>query len=101
MVASAIQLVSNLCIENNILTLSTIESQAEDGILIGNGLSYYELGKQAADMAKKILVDGVDIKEVAVEQPSGLQKIVNVNTMEALGLSKDNKAFEGAEFIGE
>jgi len=98
-VASAIQLVANSCLEKNIITLSTIESQAADGILMGNGLNYYELGKQAANMAKKILVDGVDIKEVYVEQPSGLKKIVNVKTMEALGLSKDNKAFDGAEFV--
>ena len=100
-VASAIQLVANLCLENKIITLSTIESQAADGILMGNGLNYYELGKQAADMAKKILADGVDIKEMHVEQPSGLNKIVNVKTMEALGLTKDNKAFEGAEFVGQ
>ncbi len=98
-VASAIQLVSKLCLEKNIITLSTIESQAADGILLGNGLNYYDLGKQAADMAKKILVDKKDIKDVYVEQPSGLKKIVNVKTMESLGLTKDNKAFEGAEFF--
>lgn len=98
-VASAIDLVANLCLENSIITLSTIESQAADGILMGNGLNYYDLGKQAAEMAKKILADGADIKDVTVEQPSGLKKIVNVKTMEALGLTKDNKAFEGAEFL--
>lgn len=99
MVASAIDLVANLCIENNIVTLSTIESQAADGILLGNGLNYYDLGKQAAEMAKKILVDKKDIKDVYVEQPSKLNKIVNVKTMETLGLTKENKVFQGAEFI--
>lgn len=66
---------------------------------MGNGLNYYDLGKQAAEMAKKVLVDGTDIKEVSVEKPSRLNKIVNVKTMEALGLTKENKAFAGAEFI--
>lgn len=98
-VASAIDLVANLCIEKNIITLSTIESQAADGILMSNGLNYYNLGKQAAEMAKRILVDGTDVKEVYVEQPSTLEKKVNTKTMEALGLTKDNKAFEGAEFL--
>ncbi len=98
-VASAIDLVANLCVEKKILTLSTIETQAENGILMSNGLNYYGLGKQAAEIAKKILVDGKDIKTISVEQPSGLKKIVNVKTMEALGLTKDNKAFDGAEFI--
>lgn len=99
MVASGIQLVANLAIEKKLLTLSSIESQASDGILMANGLSYYELGRQSALMAKKILVDGSDIANINVESPSGLKKIVNVKTMEALGLTKDNKAFEGAEFI--
>lgn len=100
-VASAISLVANLCIENNIITLSSIESQAADGILMGNGLNYYEHGKQAARMAKRILADGEGVKDVEIEYPSSINKIVNLKTMEALGLSKDNKAFEGAEFIGE
>lgn len=99
MVASAIDLVANLAIENNLLTLSTIESQARDGILIANGLNYYNLGRQAGAMAKKILTGQADIKDLHVEEPSGLRKIVNVKTMEALGLTKDNKAFEGAEYI--
>lgn len=99
MVASAIQLVANLCVENKILTLSSIESQAADGILMSNGLNYYELGKQVGQMAKSILVDGADIKTLSVESPAGLKKVVNVKTMEALGLTKENKAFEGAEFI--
>jgi putative ABC transport system substrate-binding protein len=100
-VASSIQLVANLCLENKIISISSIESQAADGILMGNGLNYYDLGKQAAAMARKILVDGTSIKDVHVEQPSGLKKIVNVKTMEALGLTKDNPAFEGAEFVNE
>ncbi|NLJ58952.1 MAG: ABC transporter substrate-binding protein [Tissierellia bacterium] len=99
MVASSIDLVANLAIEHNLLTLSTIESQAADGILMANGLSYYNLGKQAGEMAKKILTGQANIQDVHVEQPSGLRKIVNVETMEALGLSRDNKAFEGAEFV--
>lgn len=98
-VATSISLVANLCIENGILSLSSIESQAADGVLMSNGLSYYELGRQSAAIAKKILVDKTEIKDIHVESPSGLKKIVNVKTMEALGLTRDNKAFEGAEFL--
>lgn len=99
MVASAIDLVANLALENNLLTLSTIESQAGDGILMANGLNYYDLGRQAGSMAEKILTGKADMEDINIEQPSDLRKIVNVKTMEALGLTKDNKAFEGAEFI--
>ena len=99
MVATSIELIANLAIENKMLTLSSIESQAADGILMANGLNYYNLGKQAGVMAKKVLTGEIEIKYLNVEQPSGLKKIVNVKTMEALGLTKDNKAFEGAEFL--
>lgn len=99
-VASGIGLVANLCLENKIITLSSIESQATDGILMGNGLSYYEHGKQAARMAKKILVDKTDIKTLSIEYPSTINKVVNVKTMEKLGLTKENKAFAGAKFVG-
>ena len=99
MVATSIELIANLAIENKMLTLSSIESQAADGILMANGLNYYNLGKQAGVMAKKVLTGEAEIKDLSVEQPSGLKKIVNVKTMEALGLTKDNKAFEGAEFL--
>jgi putative ABC transport system substrate-binding protein len=98
-VASSISLVAKLCIENKLLTISSIESQSAEGILIGNGLNYYEHGKQAANMAKKILADGTDIKKLDIEYTKKLNKVVNLKTMEALGLTKDNKAFEGAKFI--
>ncbi|WP_313165897.1 ABC transporter substrate-binding protein [Sedimentibacter sp.] len=98
-VASSIQLVANLCIEKKIMTVSIVESQIEDGILMVNGLNYYDHGRQAADMAKAILVDKKDIKDVHVGKATVLNKKVNLKTMEILGLTRDNEAFEGAEFI--
>lgn len=98
-VATAIELVSKLAFENEIVTLSSVESQAADGILVANGVSFYQLGKQTADMAKKILIDGVDPSEISVESSKVLNKVVNVKTMEKLGFIKENKAFEDAEFV--
>jgi len=45
------------------------------------------------------LADKKDIAEIPVQSSQNLEKKVNVKTMESLGFTKDNKAFEGAEFI--
>lgn len=99
MVASSIPLVSTLCIEKGLLTIAADASQVQGGILLARGISYHELGKETAIMAKQILVDKKDISEIPVRTLDKLTKKVNVKTMEALGLSKDLKVFEGAEFI--
>lgn len=64
-----------------------------------NGLSYYELGKQTGAMAKKILVDDVKPSQMPVETSKTTAKVVNEKTMKKIGIDRENKAFEGAEFI--
>lgn len=101
MVASAISLVARLAQENGILTVSADGTHVNEGILVSKGISYYEIGKQSAIMAKQILIDKIDISKIPVQTSENLEKKVNVKTMEALGLTKDNKAFEGAELVGQ
>lgn len=101
MVASSIPLVAKLCKEKGLLTVAADASQVEGGILLARGISYHELGKETAVMAKQILVDKKDVSEIPVRTLDKLTKKVNVETMEALGLSKDMKVFEGAELIGQ
>lgn len=99
MVASAMSLVANLAKENKMITVSADGSHVGEGILVSKGISYYEIGKQSAVIAKQILVDKKPVSEISVQASDNLEKKVNVKTMEALGLTKDNKAFEGAEFL--
>ncbi len=99
MVASAMSLVANLAVEKNLLTVSADGSHVAEGILVSKGISYYEIGKQSAVIAKQIVVDKKSVADISVQASENLEKKVNVKTMEALGLSKDNKAFEGAEFL--
>lgn len=99
MVASAMSLVANLAVENKLITVSADGSHVGEGILVSKGISYYEIGKQSAVIAKQILVDKKPVSEIPVQASDNLEKIVNLKTMEALGLTKDNKAFEGAEFL--
>jgi len=98
-VASAISLVAKLAEENKLITVSADGTHVDEGIMMSKGISFYEIGRQSAVMAKKILVDKIDIKDIPVESLPNFEKRVNTRVMEVLGFAKDNKAFEGAEFV--
>lgn len=96
MVASAISIVANKAIENNMITVGAEDSHINGGILITDGLSYYELGKQSARMAKEILIDKKSPKEIPCEKSKNTTKVFNEETLNALGINKDNSAFKNA-----
>ncbi len=96
MVASAINVVSEKAISNGLITVGAEESHVDGGILITDGLSYYELGKQTAHMAKKILIDGISPSDISSETASNTKKVFNENTLKALNLDKDNEVFKDA-----
>lgn len=101
LVASSVELVSNKLIEHNMISVSAEETQVRGGILITNGLNYYELGKETAQMAKEILVDGKDISSIPVFIAEETITTVNKNTLEALGLDGDMEIFEDANLVDE
>ncbi len=96
MVASAINIISEKAIANNILTVGAEDSHVGGGILITDGLSYYELGKQTAKMAKSILIDGISPSDIAVEKAKNTSKVFNEDTMKKLNIEEGNAAFEDA-----
>jgi putative ABC transport system substrate-binding protein len=98
-VASAAGLIAKSTIERGLISIAAEEGPVKGGLLMTDGLSYYELGKQTGAMAKKILVDKVSPKDLPVESLKNTTKIVNENTMKKLKLEKTNPAFEGAIFI--
>lgn len=100
-IASSVSLLSEVLIENNIPSVCAEEALVEGGGLISNGISYFGIGEQAGVMAKKILGDGMKPSEIPVETSKTETKIVNRETMEALGLEENLEAFKGAEFLGE
>ncbi len=76
MVASAINVVSDKAINNKIITVGAEDSHVSGGILITDGISYYELGKQTARMAKEILVDGKSPANIPAETASNTKKSI-------------------------
>ena len=100
-IASSVSLLADVLVENKKPLVGAEEAHIEGGGLISNGISYFGIGEQAGVMAKKILVDGINPGEIPVESSHTITKIVNRETLKALGLDENLKAFEGAEFIGE
>lgn len=99
MIASSVSIVADILKENKVPSVSAEASQLEGGTLLTEGLSYYELGKQTAEMAKKILVDGVNPAEIPVEYAKVKVMTVNKTTAEALGIDLNAPMFANAEFV--
>ncbi len=96
MIAGAVELVSTKLIEYNLISVSTEETQVAGGILVTNGLSYYELGKQTAQMAKEILIDKKDISTIPVGLAEKTLTTVNEKTLELLNLDSNLPLFKEA-----
>lgn len=96
MVASAINVVAQNAIENNIITVGAEDSHVSGGILVSDGISYYELGRQSARMAKEILVDGKSTSTFPTEVSTNTKKSFNASTLKSLGLEESNPVFKDA-----
>lgn len=94
MVASSINVVANKAIEHNLITVGAEGAHVDGGILISNGISYFNLGKQSAKMAHKILVEGESPGAIPVEFALETETVVNSETLEALGLDSDLEVFK-------
>jgi putative ABC transport system substrate-binding protein len=101
MIAGAVELVSTKLIEGNTISVSTEETQVNGGLLVTNGLSYYDLGKQTAVMAKEILVDKKDISTIPVGLAEKTVTTVNEKTLELLGLDSNLPLFKDAIKVGK
>ena len=101
MVASAIAVVADKLNSNGIISVGAEGSFVEGGLLVSDGISYFELGRQTAQMAKAILVDGKSPTEVPAEQAKGTTAVFNKATLEALGIDPSNEVFEGATEAGQ
>ena len=99
MIANSISVVTQILNENKMISISAEESQVKGGALMTKGLSYKELGKQTAKMAKKILVDGVKPADLPVEKAEKTFLAVNKSTLKALGISEQNEIFKDATII--
>lgn len=101
MVASSMQLISKVATENGIITVSAEDSHVKNGALIANGLSYFELGKQTAKMAKEILVDKKPVTDIPVGTAENTITTLNMKTLKALNLDPNLEVFKNAQIVEE
>ncbi|HCO18632.1 MAG TPA: BMP family ABC transporter substrate-binding protein, partial [Tissierellales bacterium] len=101
MVASSMAVVAEKLNSNGIISVGAEGSFVEGGLLVTDGVSYFELGRQTAAMAKAILIDGKSPSEIPAEKSKGTTSVFNKSTMEALGVDPSNEVFEGAEEVGQ
>lgn len=97
-VASAGPILAENLLKEKIPSLSAEEGQVSKGLLMSEGVDYYEHGRQAADLAIKIL-KGEDIKNIHAEDNKASKKKVNGKTAEALGLDLNNENLKDAEIL--
>lgn len=97
-VASAGPVLAENLLKYKIPSLSAEEGQVAKGLLMSEGVDYYEHGRQAGEMAIKIL-KGEDIKNLHAEDNKTSKKKINGKTAEALGLDLSNASLKDAEIL--
>lgn len=98
-VASAMPTVAELARQNKIPIYVGADSMVADGGFATVGINYEDLGKKTAEMAKKILVDGVNPAEFPVVTLSDFSVVINKTTAEALGISIPDEIAETAQIL--
>ena len=96
LIANAIKTVAEKANEHKIITVGSEKAHVDGGILVTDGISYKELGRQSAKMAKQVL-DGVDISTLKVENATTTKQVINEDTANLLGV--DTLLFEDAEKV--
>ena len=100
MVASAISVVAEKAIANNMITVGAEDSHVKGGILITDGISYYEIGRQSAEMAKEILVDGMNPANIPSAMSEIFEKAFNEDTLKSMEIDINNQVFKDAKKVG-
>ena len=89
MVASAVEMIASKAKDKGLITVSTDSSHVEGGAMFSIGLSYKQLGRQAAEAAKQILIDGVSPEDIPVAGSQKLFRFINKGAAEALGVNAE------------
>lgn len=99
MIASSVEIIRDALIQNKMISVSAEESQVSGGILLTNGIKYYDLGKLSAQIAKEILVDKKNPADIPVRYSEKKTVVVNEDMLDALGLDKSLPILQNAEFV--
>ena len=87
MVASAISLISTITLKNKKPFMVSDNMLVKFGPLAARGVDYRASGKQAAQVAYSVLVEGGKPYEMPIEQSQSTEIFINEATLDVLGLS--------------
>lgn len=88
-VASAMTLVGDLAIEAQLPLIGGSEDMVLQNGLVTYGMSYYDLGKQTAEMLVRQIKTNEPIEEMAVEKAKTFKLVVNEDVAEKLGINPE------------
>ncbi len=106
----AVFTIPDVLVNNQVATLSAIarkrklpyivhiRSLTEQGALASYGINTYEIGRQAARLADKIL-NGTRPAEIPIETPQKLELVINLPVSKEIGLAIPNKFLREAQVI--
>ncbi len=84
--ASTMSIIGEIAIEYQLPLVAGAGAMVEDGGLATYGINYTDLGRQTARLALRILEDGEEPAEIAIETSENLELIANEEMAEALGI---------------
>ena len=99
LLASSMDMVAQKANAKGLVTVTPIASFVESGALISIGIDYKQLGMDAADMAKQILVDKVAVSDIPVSESLTLYTYINKATAEKLSVDIDKISTDTSKII--
>ena len=86
-IASAMATVGSIAMDNDLPVVNASTTAARAGGLATIGIDHYQLGRQVADMALEIILNGADISEMPVDLQFETYLFINEEFVEATGIT--------------
>ena len=99
MVVSGISSLIKVANDKTIPVIAADSGAVEGGAAATIGIDYKELGRQTGEMALRILQDGADPAETAVETASDYTYVINEEAVKAQGIEVPKEILEKAETL--
>ena len=94
--ASAMATVNSVAVENQLPVFCAVEAMIAEGGIATTAINYYELGKQTAAQAVKILKGEAKASEIAVETQKECALVVNKTFAESVGVTIPQEVLDAA-----
>jgi putative tryptophan/tyrosine transport system substrate-binding protein len=100
-VVSALESAIKVCTETKLPLFAADNDSVERGVIASLAVDYYRMGRQTAEMAKRILVDGAKPADMPVESLANLMLYINPGAAEAMGMAVPETVTQRADKVIE